>query len=187
MRYLIKLFRKGKTTCFDAWLSFPKLKESVDAFIELRNTPSCFSTENLNILEEFVMSVYFGKEHTYTDINEACHISFFKTPDPKLSQTVLSRRAFCEHAKSATYQSGWLWRECVTNVILPDPQLWGWKLVDDTHYIPLWHFPEGTEPNIDSVISICGCRTTRCVRCKCATSDRKCLEYCNSRWSCLNL
>ena len=94
---------------------------------------------------------------------------------------------FVNMQRRAAYQSDWLWRECVTNVILPDTQLWDWKLVDDTHHIPLWHLPEVTEPNINSVISICGCRTTRCVRCKCATSDRKCLEYCNSRRSCWNL
>ena len=60
--------------------AFPKLKESANAFIELCNPPSCISTENLNILGKFVVFVYFGKEHTYTDINEARRISFFKSP-----------------------------------------------------------------------------------------------------------
>ena len=183
-------FGKGKTTCLDAWLSYVKLGEVVELFIALGNAPSCISVENLNVLEEFLMYLYFGKDNTYTDIDEARRISFFKSPDPKLNQTILSRGALLEHAKRAAYQAGWLWRECLTNVILPDPHLWGWKLDESSliiRYLPRWQLVEVTEPNIDAVTSICSCKTNRCVRCKCGASRRKCLEYCNCQRNCNNV
>ena len=182
-------FGKGKATSFDAWLSFVKLEETIQLFIALGDTPSCISTDNLKVLEEFVMHLYFGKDHMYTDINDARLISFFKSPDPKLNQTILSRGALLEHAKRSAYQAGWLWKECLTNVILPDPQLWGWKLDNNprTQYVPCWRTLGVTEPNIDAVISICGCRTNRCIRCRCAISGRKCLEYCNCQRNCINM
>ena len=50
-------FGKGKTTMFDAWMIFPKLSELNSTFIELSNSPTSVSKENLKILEEFMLFV----------------------------------------------------------------------------------------------------------------------------------
>ena len=50
--------------------------------------------------------MYFGKDHRYTDINEAMCPSFFKSPDPKLKGTVLSEDALLEDIKQSAYQAG---------------------------------------------------------------------------------
>ena len=181
-------FGKGKTTMFDAWMIFPKLSELNSTFIELSNSPTSVSKENLKILEEFMLFVYFGKDHKYTDINDARCTSFFKSPDPKLKETILSRDALFEHVKRSTYQAGWLWKECLVNVILPDPRLWGWKTNTGSHitYIPQWETNTATV-KLETIISICSCKTNRCTACKCGTASKKCLIYCNCQRKCKNV
>ena len=93
------------------------------------------------LLELFILYVYFGKNHRYTDINEARCTSFFKSPDLKLKDTVLSKDALIEHIKRSAYRAGWLWRESFDNVVLPGPERWGWKPYFElcTKYFPRWH------------------------------------------------
>ena len=140
------------------------------------------------------MYMYFGKDHKYTDINDARCTSFFKSPDPKLNHRILSRGALLEHVKRSAYQAGWLWAECLANVILPDPTLWGWKLhtesqITESHnkYVPRWETNETKESNIDAVTATCSCKTNHCPNCMCGTSGKKCLEYCKCQRMCKNV
>ena len=82
------------------------------------------------------MKVYFGQRCNYVDINEARINSFFKTADLNLRTCIMSR--LWEHAKRSALQAGWLRRECVENVIVPDPSLWGWRNNEAHHltFIP---------------------------------------------------
>ena len=182
-------YGKGKSTIFDAWMSFPKLEQLTRTFNELGDTPTTVSKENLAMLEEFLLFVYFGNDHKYTDINDARCSSFFKSPDPKLKETVLSRDALFEHSKRSSYQAGWLWKECLVNVILPDPELWGWKIniASRLKYIPRWETDATSTTDIETVISICSCKTNRCINCKCGTSHKKCLAYCKCQRMCKNV
>ena len=56
---------------FYAWLSFLKLEEIVQLFIALGNAPSCISIENIKVFEEFVMYLYFVKDHMYTESDDS--------------------------------------------------------------------------------------------------------------------
>ena len=153
-------FGKGKTTLFDAWLSFPQITKSTETFIELSDIPKIVTKDHQNILEDFFMFVYFGKNHQYDDINNSRCISFFNSPDPKLKEIIMSKDALLQHIKRAAYQAGWLWKESTTNVILPDPILWGWEVNTNSSgkkYIPRWESNKCIV-DINSIISACSCK-----------------------------
>ena len=94
--------------------------------------------------------------------------SFFKSPDLKLKDTVLSKDALIEHINRSAYRAGWLWRESFDNAVLPGPELWGWKPYFElcTNYFPRWQ-QEDSQTTIQDVVSTCGCKTSNCVNCKC--------------------
>ena len=50
-------------------MSFPKLEQLTRTFNELGDTPTTVSKENLAMLEEFLLFVYFGNDHKYTAFN----------------------------------------------------------------------------------------------------------------------
>ena len=50
----------GKASFWDAWMSFLKIHELTNTFTELSVTPEEITGDNLRILGEFVMYVYFG-------------------------------------------------------------------------------------------------------------------------------
>ena len=68
-------------------MSYPKLDLLTQTFIELGYAPNEVSDKNLKVIEDFVLYMYFGKDHKYKGINDARCISIFKSPDPKLNQT----------------------------------------------------------------------------------------------------
>ena len=119
--------------------------------------------------------MYFGrgKDHKYTDINEVSCTSFFKSRDPKLKDTVLSKNTLLEHIKRPAYQTGWLWRECFNNV-----ELWGWKPSFKlcAKYFPRWQQPD-FQTTIKDVVATCGCKTSKCVNYKCGCLGKKCLDF----------
>ena len=72
----------------------------------------------------------------YHDINEARVNSFFKLVEPNLRSIIMSKSAFIERIKRSAIQVGWVWRECLRNLELPNPTSWGWKMIS----IPLPRF-----------------------------------------------
>ena len=38
-----------------------------------------------------------------------------------------SKEALCQHIYCASCQAGYLWRQCVEELDIPDPEQWGWK------------------------------------------------------------
>lgn len=123
----LRPFFKGKSTFWDAQMSFCKWTEVMYTFIELGNSPLAISEENTRLLELFILYVYIGKDHRYTDINNTRCTSFFKSPVSKLTDTVLSKEGLIVHIKQSAYQACWLWKECFDNLFLPVSEISDWK------------------------------------------------------------
>ena len=117
------VFHKGKISFWDVWIG-SKNNELTQTFIQLSNLQLCRSHiyDRQSYQNIYLMKVYFGQRCNYVDINEARINSFFNTADPNLRTCIMSRSALWEHAKRSALQAGWLWRECVENVIVPDPR-----------------------------------------------------------------
>ena len=69
-------------------------------------------TENhLNILEKFVLSVYYPKWSSFKSIDHERMDALNATPNSNLRSIPFSRKGLKEHIKRAFLQSGWLWKE----------------------------------------------------------------------------
>ena len=111
-------FGKGKSSFWDSWMSYPRKTELTNALINLSFLPNEITKHNLLVLEKFLIYVYHGRNHKFSDINEARITSFFVSSDPNIRGTILSRNALLQHIKRSAYQSGWLWAECLANICL---------------------------------------------------------------------
>ena len=67
---------------------FLQFSRTMYRFIELGNSSLATSEENISLPELFILHVYFGIDHRYNDIKEARCTPFFKSPYPKLKDTV---------------------------------------------------------------------------------------------------
>ena len=111
-----------------------------------------------------------------------------ESADPNIRGTILSRNALLQHIKISVYQSGWLWAECLANINLPSPTLWGWKMDSENviKFFPLWQMSTSNALSMEVVLTTCGCKTDNCKNCKCGTLGEKCLKYCKCNRKCKN-
>ena len=58
-----------------------------ETFSELSNCPSSITEDHVNVLQQYLIKVYFGQLNEYRDINEARLNSFFKSVQPNLRLT----------------------------------------------------------------------------------------------------
>ena len=86
------------------------------------------------------------------------------------------------------YHTGWLWRVCVDNVVLPGPELWVWKPYFDLcrKYFPRWE-QEDSQTTIQDFVTTCGCKTSNCVNCKCGRLGKKCFDFSKCQRKCQNI
>ena len=92
-----------------------------------------------------------------------------------------------EHIKRACIQGGWLWKECVHNVTLPDITEWWWIKAPDGAYIPRWHKDDENSLQASDLIKVCSCHKSGCKTCKCKKKMKwACLPFCTCERSCDN-
>ena len=121
----------------------------------------------------------------YTPINTKRMDDFEHSTHNILRLLPPSRLGLLEHVKRAAYYAGWINRQCVTNVELPDLAEWGWVLVEG-NYLPVWISHSTDALNADLVTMVCGCTTEICSSCRCAKiSNFECLQYCKFQRRCL--
>ena len=113
-----------------------KKGEITDVFTRLGDEPSIISDGDLNILEYFVCHMYSSKKRCQAEINiNEMRLKKFKlSSNNDLRIVPPSKNALLQHVKRACYQAGYLWKEALSNIEIPDPNLWGWK--------GLYKFPE---------------------------------------------
>ena len=118
-------YRHGKCKFWDTWVNNENT-ELTSVFIELSDSPIKVEERQIDAIEHFLMSIYFTANNSYSSIDEARVQSFFKSPDPDLRSTILSRSGLTEHIKRSCLIAGWVWKGCLYNVEIPDPTSWGW-------------------------------------------------------------
>ena len=114
-------------TFWDNVFSQQNLEKLIKVFQELSNQPENVTSEQIDILEIFVQRIYYPKKLNLEGLNKERLRHFKRQADTNLRIIPLSKLGLIEHTKRACLQGGWLWRECLHNVLLPDPTLWGWK------------------------------------------------------------
>ena len=145
-------FNVGKCKIWDRWDEFEDQESLTKTFGELSSTPETITSEQLQIIEKFVVFFYFGKTREPLDINYHRMNDFEHSAHGNLRLLPPCRAALTEQIKRATYEGGWVASLCKRDVELPDPQLYG-KIVVDGKYLPKWQ--EGEPVSVDGLLSLC--------------------------------
>ena len=98
-----------------------------EVFIRLGDELSEVSEADLNVLEMFVIELYSPAQQKVltTSLSRMRLDNFKSSADDDLRKLPPSRSALCEHSKRASFRSGFLWKEAVENLNIPDACLWG--------------------------------------------------------------
>jgi hypothetical protein len=176
-------YNHGKCKFWDAWLHNENSESLTEIFIQLSNMPSEITSEQIEVISKYLCNVYYPKEKdNRPSLAELRMKHFFKSPDPKLKNLILSKEALVEHIKRAAFQAGWLWKESQQNPVYPEVTEWGWQLIENKRYLPKWC---QTFTPLLPIIETCSCQEkSKCSKCKCTKSERSCIRYCNCQRSC---
>ena len=135
------------------------------------------------ILERFVLFVYYPKISDNFDLNiQRMHDFEFSTHN-NFRLLPPSKSGLIEHVKRATYVAGWTFYQCLCDIVLPEPERWGWT-TDNGQYFPKWQDIEN--PVDPLVITItCTCVSVKCIKCLCSKQTMQCITFCKCKRNCL--
>ena len=178
------IFNHGKCKCWDVWKNDERNKDITSVFISLGRLPQTVSEHHVDVLEYYIKRLYSPNAREVSQSLAVDRLTHFqRSTDNDVRKLPMSRPALLEHTRRACFQAGYLWMECVRNVTLPDPTLWGWQRHEGS-LIPKWQSDEPSD--IGSVLSTCSCKTNICKTCSCAKENLPCIPGCNCRRSCQN-
>ena len=95
------MFENSKISFWDSFQGQPNKDELLKVFIELSNEPKEVNPKHVDLIEKFVLSVYYPKKiATSLDAEKIAH--FKRLPSNNLRKLPLSRAGLDEHRKRAT-------------------------------------------------------------------------------------
>ena len=80
--------------------------------------------------------------------------------DNDLRRLPPSRVPLVDHVKRACYQACFIWQETRYDIDLPDPENWGWGMIDNT-YKPRWQ-QQDCPVKVSKLIDTCSCQKRSC-------------------------
>ena len=112
----------GKKYVYAKWRG-PTRPELTATLCHLMDKPETPSSNNIDVIESFVISLY-SVTCTLTDVNQARHqifaleiVSHFRVSSP-------TKPALVEHVKRTTHQAGYVWgQSIIAELVLPSPSL----------------------------------------------------------------
>ena len=129
-------YGKGKCKMYDTWMHCSYKDELTQIFTQLGESPSEITPYQTSLLAKYVLELYGSNA---TSLGAARLDKFNKSSDNDLRSLPPSRDTFRQDVLRASYQSGYLWRQSVEELVIPDPNDWGWKLdADGAYYSPVW-------------------------------------------------
>ena len=175
-------FNHGKCQFWDRWMEFEEGQELTRVFCELGEKPLLVSVEQLSTLERYICSVYYPNVTGPVDIDVLRMRDFEHSTHNNLRLLPPSKTGLLQHSKRAAYEAGWVQRQCLEDVSLPDPLMWGWSRVDD-EFVPKWQDVEHPIDAIKVVTATCSCAKAKCT--KCSKQKLECLPFCKCQRHCL--
>ena len=135
-----------------------------------------------NIMD-FVKGVYFPLDNADESMSSLRLKHFLHHSSNDITKVGPSRAALSMQVKRASYTAGYLWAECASNIILPNPCEWGWKRHELGHLVPQW-LPDFSNNNQEQLLVTCSCKSKKCLNCKCAKQKMPCLPLCGCFMEC---
>ena len=180
-------FNQGKCKFWDRWQEFEDIDALTDVFSFFSKMPAVSMCNNqVHLIEKYVLFVYYGRTDDGThDINITRMREFEYSTHNNLRLLPPSRLGLKEHIKRATYEAGWVWNQCIQNIRLPNPEDYGWILVNNK-YSPTWQQLTPTTEIIDAEIltQTCSCASEKCEKCKCVKQKLQCISFCKCHRRC---
>ena len=175
---------KGKCTFWDHWMKSGMKDNITKTFMKLGNMPSSVHSDDINVLELFVKSVYYGgvRDFCDTDLNELRKRQFMQSTSNDMRKIAPSSDALYMQALRAIHTAGFEWVECIQNVVLPDASVRGY-IMKDGLYVPKCLFNPPTFI-LARFLQTCKCKTANCKSCKCAKLKIPCLPLCHCNRKC---
>ena len=136
------------------------------------------------LIQQFVVYVYLRK-FNFIDFDELHYQMFVNSSSNDFRTLPPSKDALFQHLLRASYQSGWVWGNSLLLEAPPQKESWGWRIHGGS-----LKFNWKTIDCYDKLVKlavVCQCRSNKCLNCKCAKSNVKCLRFCNCSRKCHNI
>ena len=134
------------------------------SFSHLLDKPETHSSEDIAVIESFVISLYYVS-CTLTGVNQARQQIFAQSSRTfEYMYLPPTKAALVEHVKRTTHQAGYVWgQSIVSKHVLPSPSLWGWVKFE-IGWVQSWTaLPRAAK--VMNVLISCGCTTSCTGRC----------------------
>ena len=82
-------FLHGKCTFWDSWMNSDQNQQLTNAFIELSDMPQIVTSTQFDIIQRYLIYVYYPHESDISCTNLRLKY-FFKSPDPELRNLIIS-------------------------------------------------------------------------------------------------
>ena len=174
-------YGKGKCKAYDVWVKSERKDDFPDVFVELGGKPTNATSDHIDLLESFVLQLYGSRHDT---LGAARLDKFQKSTDNDLRLLPPSKDALRQHIYRTSYQAGYLWRQSVEELDIPDPGQWGWKTDSKGDFQPLWTTSQPSV-TVKNFIETCSCKTGKCKSCKCTRANVACLSICECGRGCI--
>ena len=174
-------FGKGKCKMYDTWIRSVNKDELTEVFTQLGESPTEVTPHQMNVIERYLLEVYGSRA---TSLGAARLDMHRKSKENNLRSLPPNINSLCQHVLRACYQAGYLWRQSVEEVDIPDPKDWGWELdTSGAFFRPVWTTAESSV-TIKDFTKTCSCKTGKCKTCNCAGAKLLCLSMCGCSRSC---
>ena len=95
------MYNCSKTHSWDELFKQPNIPQLLDVFAELSNQPVAVTSEHVDILEKFLVKVYYSKKVLTNSLTDERAAHFKRQASVNISQLPLSRLGLIEHIKRA--------------------------------------------------------------------------------------
>ena len=173
----------SKLKFFDVWMKDKDKDNITSVFNELCNEPNCVTENHVNVLEKFLLSVYFPRQMPFEGLDYERMKAIQANRNSNLRSIPISRNDLKEHKKRSCLQSGWSWKKGKKNIALQNVLDWEWRKNGD-RLVPKW---QPNENNFDAeiIMKTCSC-SNACKNCRCRKNNVKCVIFCKCQGKCLN-
>ena len=165
-------YSKGKCKAYDVWVKSERKYDFAYVFVELGEKPTNVTLDHSDLLESFVLQLYGSRHDT---LGAARLDKFKKSTDNHLRLLPPNKDALRRHIYRASYQAGYLWRQSVEELDIPDPEQWGWKTDSKGDFQPLWTISQSSVI-VKNFIETCSCKTGKRKSCQFARANVVCLS-----------
>ena len=140
---------KASASCgIDGKKEFEDRETLTRTFSAFSSTPHFVLCDQIAILEKYFLFVYYNKNCATSDLDSQRLLDFEHSTRNNLRLIPPCKAALIEQIKRAAYEGGWISYQCRENIVLPNPESYGWIIVNGKYS------PKGIPVQSGKILSI---------------------------------